>query len=121
MSTSQKNYRNRLLATGLTAIIAAVGSTACCITPLIYLLFGISSTWLVGLNEYEWLRIPLLVLSLGAFGYGFWLLVFSKKIICTKYFSRTTLIVLYWLVFLLILFFLTYPTVLPWILESGIF
>lgn len=121
MSISPKNYRNRLMTAALAALAAAVGSTVCCIAPLVYLLFGVSSTWLIGLNEYEWLRLPLLVISLGAFGYGFWLLVFSKKIICTQYLSRRTLLILYWLVFVLVLFFLTYPTVLPWILESGLF
>jgi len=60
----------------------------------------------------------MLILSLGAFGYGFWLLVFSKKIICTRYFSHRTLIVLYWLMFAIILFFLFYPIFLPWVLEQ---
>lgn len=121
MSTSPKNYRNRLITAGLTAITAAVGSTVCCIAPLLYLLFGVSSTWLIGLNEYDWLRIPLLVISLAAFAYGFWLLVFSKKVICTQYLSRNTLLTLYWLVFIVMVFFLTYPTILPYILESGLF
>ena len=49
--------------------------------------------------------------------YGFWLLMFSKKIICSKYISRKKLIVLYWIVFIVMLFFLTYPTILPWVLE----
>lgn len=101
----------------LTAVTAAVGSTMCCIAPLIYLLFGFSSPWLVSLSEYEYLRVPLLVVSLGAFGYGFWLLMFSKKIICTKYLSHRSLVVLYWLAFAVIVFFLAYPTVLPWLLE----
>jgi len=101
-----------------TALSAAVASTLCCIAPLIYLLFGVSSTWLIELNQFDFLRIPMLVLSLAAFSYGFWLLVFSKKIICTRYLSRRTLLVLYWLVFGIILFFLFYPTFLPWILEQ---
>lgn len=117
MSLSQKSSNKRFIISCITAVIAAVSSTLCCIAPLIYLLFGVSSTWLIELNELEFLRIPMLMLSLGAFGYGFWLLVFSKKIICTKYLSRKMLLGLYWIMFLIILFFLFYPTVLPWFLE----
>lgn len=118
MNLSLKKSNNRFIATCVTAVVAAVTSSLCCIAPLIYLLFGVSSTWLIELNQFDFLRIPMLVLSLAAFSYGFWLLVFSKKIICTRYLSRRTLIVLYWLVFAVILFFLFYPTFLPWILEQ---
>ena len=78
---------------------------------------AVASTWLIGLGEYDYLRIPMLIVSLCAFAYGFWLLMFSKKIICSKYISRKKLIVLYWIVFIVMLFFLTYPTILPWIFE----
>lgn len=100
-----------------TAVSAAVVSTLCCIAPLIYLTFGVSSSWLVSLNELAFLQIPMLIISLGAFGYGFWLLNFSNKIICTRYFSRRTLQILYWLMAIVMLFFLTYPYVLPYLLE----
>ncbi|MFZ7223146.1 mercuric transporter MerT family protein [Avibacterium avium] len=100
-----------------TAVSAAVASTLCCIAPLLYLLFGISSTWLVSLNQLAFLQIPMLVISLIAFGYGFWLLNFSGKIICSQYLSRRTLQILYWLMALIILFFLTYPYVLPYVLD----
>ena len=118
MNLSLKKSNNRFIATCVTAVVAAVTSSLCCIAPLIYLLFGVSSTWLIELNQFDFLRIPMLVLSLAAFSYGFWLLVFSKKIICTRYLSRRALLVLSWLVFGIILFFLFYPTFLPWILEQ---
>ncbi|MDH2998854.1 hypothetical protein A1D22_03155 [Pasteurellaceae bacterium LFhippo2] len=117
MNTSQKNYNNKFIATIVAALVAAISSTLCCIAPLIYLLFGVSSTWLIGLGELEFLQIPMLILSLVAFGYGFWLLMFSNKIICSKYISRRNLIILYWIVFVVILFFLCYPYVLPYFLE----
>lgn len=79
MNLSLKKSNNRFIATCVTAVVAAVTSSLCCIAPLIYLLFGVSSTWLIELNQFDFLRIPMLILSLGAFGYGFWLLVFSKK------------------------------------------
>lgn len=103
----------------MAALTSAVASTLCCIAPLVYLVFGISSPFLMELNQLAFLQIPMLIVSLVLFGYGFWLLVFSNKIICSKYVSHRTLVVLYCLVFVVILFFLSYPIVLPWLLESG--
>ncbi|ABR74109.1 hypothetical protein CBG46_01585 [Actinobacillus succinogenes] len=117
MNSPQKSSNRTFWAICATAVSAAVASTLCCIAPLIYLVFGISSGWLVSLNELAFLQIPMLMISLGAFGYGFWLLNFSNKIICTKYLSRRTLQILYWIMAIVILFFLTYPYVLPYILE----
>ncbi|HED4470293.1 TPA: MerT [Pasteurella multocida] len=117
MNSKHNNASKSLIASGVTAVIAAVTSTLCCIAPLIYLMFGVSSTWLVSLNELDYLRIPMLILSLAAFSYGFWLLTFSKKVICTAYISRKSLIVLYSIVFAIMLFFLVYPNILPYFLE----
>ncbi|MDH2926284.1 hypothetical protein FW755_03805 [Lonepinella koalarum] len=117
MNLSQKNYNPSFFTACVTAVVAAVTSSLCCIAPLIYLLFGVSSSWLIELNQLDYLRIPMLMLSLAAFGYGFWLLVFSKNIICTKYLSRKTLLWCYWILFVLIIFLLSYPTLLPFILE----
>ncbi|OOF36933.1 mercuric transporter MerT family protein [Rodentibacter heidelbergensis] len=117
MTMSLKNANNSFWVAIATALSATVASTLCCIAPLIYLVFGVSSTWLIGLGEYDYLRVPMILVSLCAFAYGFWLLMFSNKIICTKYISRRKLILLYWIVFIVMLFFLTYPTILPWILE----
>lgn len=117
MNSSQKSANAKFWAMCTTALAAAVASTLCCIGPLIYLAFGVSSAWLVQLSEYSYLQVPMLVISLGAFGYGFWLLNFSDKIICSKYLSRRTLRILYWIMAPVILFFLSYPYVLPYILE----
>lgn len=106
MTTSLKNSNKSFWVAIATALSAAVASTLCCIAPLIYLVFGVSSTWLIGLGEYDYLRIPMLIVSLCAFAYGFWLLMFSKKIICSKYISRKKLVVLYWIVFIVMIFFL---------------
>ncbi len=117
MNLSPQNSNKTFWAICTTTVSAAVASTLCCIAPLVYLVFGISSSWLVNLNELAFLQIPMLILSLVAFGYGFWLLNFSGKIICSKYLSRRTLQILYWLIAGVILFFLSYPYVLPIILE----
>ncbi|QIM67769.1 hypothetical protein A4G16_10565 [Mannheimia granulomatis] len=117
MNLSQKSYNNKFITMCVTAVVTAVSSTLCCIAPLIYLLFGVSAPWLMELNQLAFLQIPMLILSLVTFSYGFWLLNFSNKIICTKYLSRRTLVILYWLVFLVVMFFLTYPYILPYMLE----
>lgn len=116
MSTSPKSS-NSLLATLMAALSAAIASSLCCIAPLIYLMFGVSSPFLMQLSELAWLQLPMTLLSIGLFGYGFWRLFFSNNIICTQYLSRRSLMVLYLLVFVVMLFFLLYPTVLPVILE----
>ena len=42
MNLLLKNYNNKFIASCITAVVAAVTSTLCCIAPLIYLMFGIS-------------------------------------------------------------------------------
>jgi len=84
MTTSLKSSNKSFWVAIATALSAAVASTLCCIAPLIYLVFGVSSTWLIGLGEYDYLRIPMLIVSLCAFAYGFWLVLFFKKIIFPK-------------------------------------
>lgn len=117
MNSSQKNSNRTFWVICATAVTTAAASTLCCIAPLIYLVFGISSSWLASLNGLAFLQIPMLIISLGTFGYGFWLLNFSDKIICTRYLSRRTLRILYWIMLPVILFLLSYPYVLPYILE----
>ena len=58
MTTSLKSSNKSFWVAIATALSAAVASTLCCIAPLIYLVFGVSSTWLIGLGEYDYLRIP---------------------------------------------------------------
>ena len=56
MTTSLKSSNKSFWVAIATALSAAVASTLCCIAPLIYLVFGVSSTWLIGLGEYDYLR-----------------------------------------------------------------
>lgn len=117
MSLSPKSAHNRFWLACATAVSAAVASTLCCIAPLVYLVFGVSSSWLVALGKWQFLQLPMLLASLAALGYGFWLVAFSGRILCTRYFSRRTLAVLYGVMLLVTLFFLLYPYVLPWVLP----
>ncbi|KFZ37491.1 membrane protein [Shewanella mangrovi] len=99
------------------AIVAAVASSLCCIGPLVYLVFGVSAASLSGLEQYTWLHYPMLLLSSALIIMGFWRLYFSKRPICTGRFSRTKMLVAYWITVPIVLAFQLYPYVLPWLLE----
>ncbi|MDH2924595.1 mercuric ion transport protein [Nicoletella semolina] len=89
MNSVQKQSNKSFFVAMFTLVAEALGSTACCIAPLIYLLFGFSSPWLVSL-------------SMNIYKYH-----------CYQYISRQTLKILYMITFVVILFFLSYPIVLP--------
>lgn len=124
MTTSQPSSANvqpstrGFVATVATAIIAAVASSLCCIGPLLYLVFGISAASLSGVEQLTWLHYPMLLLSVGLIALGFWRLYFSRRPLCSGTFSRTKMLILYWLAVPLVLAFQLYPYVLPWILEQ---
>ncbi|MEX3019521.1 mercuric transporter MerT family protein [Kluyvera sp. STS39-E] len=101
----------------LAAIIAAGASTLCCIGPLLYLLFGISAAGLVGIPGASWLQIPMVLVAVGLMARGFWRLYLSPKPVCISVVSRRVLVWLYWIAVPLVLVLITYPYVLPWILE----
>lgn len=101
----------------LAAIIAAGASTLCCIGPLLYLLFGISAAGLVGIPGASWLQIPMVLVAVGLMARGFWRLYLSPKPVCISVVSRWVLVWLYWIAVPLVLVLITYPYVLPWILE----
>ncbi len=117
MITAQASSSKRLFATMLSAIVAAMASSLCCIGPLIYLLFGVSAAGLSGVKQLGWLQYPMLVLSSGLLISGFWRLYLVKRPVCTGRFSLTKMRVLYWLSLPLVLAFQLYPYLLPWILE----
>ncbi|WP_132690404.1 hypothetical protein [Volucribacter psittacicida] len=119
MNLLPKSSISKLFLATFTALMSAIGASLCCIAPLIYLLFGISSAWLVSLHQLSFLQYPLLIISLLTFAYGGWLLFFSHKILCTKYISRLGLQIGYLVVFILLLFLLSYPYILPWLLGGS--
>ncbi|MFQ6372592.1 mercuric transporter MerT family protein [Shewanella sp. YIC-542] len=102
----------------LTAVVAAVASSLCCIGPLLYLLFGVSAASLSGLAQLGWLHYPMLLLSIGLIALGFWRLYFSRRPLCSGRFNRTRMLILYWLAVPIVLAFQLYPYVLPWLLEK---
>ncbi|NUU68324.1 hypothetical protein HQN64_19755 [Enterobacteriaceae bacterium BIT-l23] len=118
MTMSASNGVKSGLVTLLAALVAAGASTLCCIGPLLYLLFGISAAGLIGIPALDWLQIPMIILSVGLMARGFWRLYLSPKPICVNVVSRRVLEWLYWLSVPLVLLLITYPWVLPWILET---
>lgn len=106
------------LLTLLAALAAAAASTLCCVGPLLYLLFGISAAGLIGIPAFDWLQIPMVALSVGLMIRGFWRLYLSPRPICVNVVSRRTLVWLYWISVPLVLALITYPYVLPWLLEG---
>ena len=118
MTMSASNSIKSGLVTVLAAVIAAGASTLCCVGPLLYLVFGISAAGLIGVPAFDWLHIPMIILSVGLMARGFWRLYLSPKPICVNLVSRRVLVWLYWLSVPLILALLTYPWVLPWFLGS---
>lgn len=117
MTTAQPSNAKGLIATMVAAIAAAVASSLCCIGPLIYLVFGVSAASVAGLAQYEWLQLPMLVLSSALIILGFWRLYFSKRPFCTGRFSRGKMLLLYWICVPIVIAFQIYPYVLPWLME----
>lgn len=111
-STSSKGVLGFLAAAATTA----VASSLCCIAPLIYLVFGVSAASLSGLSKLTWLQWPMLILSIGFMITITYRLFFSQKPICSMI-QRKYLIILYFMFLPFVIFMLTYPFVLPWLLE----
>lgn len=114
---SQPNSAKSAGVTLLTAAATAVTAGLCCIGPLLYLLFGISAAGFAGLEKLEFLRIPMIVMSLGFIVRGGWRLWFSKRPWCTGRLTLGQMRVLYCLALLVILLVLFYPTVVAWFYE----
>ncbi|WP_447510522.1 mercuric transporter MerT family protein [Citrobacter gillenii] len=114
---SQQNNAKGAGLTLLTAAAAAVTAGLCCVGPLLYLLFGISAAGFAVFIQAEFLRIPLMVLTLGLLLRVFWRLYFSKRLWCTGRLTLTQMRVLYWFAVALILPVLFYPTLVAWFYE----
>ena len=106
-----------IIAAMTAAIGAALVSSLCCVGPFIYLVFGVSAAGLSGLEHLAWLQWPMIALSMGLIGYGFWRLYFSAKPLCTGRFSRRQLTWLYWILSPVVLALLFYPFFIPWLME----
>ncbi|TQI80879.1 mercuric ion transport protein [Serratia fonticola] len=117
MTTSLSNSVKESVVTLVAALLAAAASTLCCLGPLLYLVFGISAAGLTGISAFSWLQWPMTALAIGLMVRGFWRLYLSPRPVCVNVVSRRTLLWLYWLSVPLVVVMITYPYVLPWLLE----
>ncbi len=99
------------------AFLSALAAGLCCAAPLVYLLFGVSAAALSGLNGLAWLQMPMGLLALACLGVVFFRLYVSKRPLCAGRVSRPWLVIGFWLVALWVLALLSYPFILPWLLE----
>ena len=99
------------------ALLSAVAAGLCCVAPLIYLVFGVSAAAFSGLSKLGWLQVPMAVLALACLGVVFFRLYLSKRPLCVGFTSRIRLQIYFWLVTVLVLAVLSYPFVLPWLLD----
>ncbi|HEB0853636.1 MULTISPECIES: mercuric transporter MerT family protein [Citrobacter] len=114
---SQQNNAKGAGLTLLTAAVAAVTAGLCCVGPLLYLLFGISAASFTVFARFEFLRLPLILLTLGLLLRLFWRLYFSKRLWCTGWLTLKQTRILYWCALIVILPVLFYPTLVAWFYE----
>lgn len=99
------------------ALLASLAAGLCCAAPLLYLVFGISAAALSGLNGLSWLQAPMAAVALLCLGAAFFRLYISKRPLCAQQNSRRRLHIYFWATALLALVLLSYPFVLPWLLD----
>ena len=99
------------------ALAASVAAGLCCVAPLLYLVFGISAAALSGLSGLSWLQAPMAAVALLCLGTVFYRLYISKRPLCTQRGTRTRLLIYFWIISLVTVAVLSYPFVLPWLLD----
>lgn len=98
------------------ALFSAFASTLCCLPPLLFLFFGISSGFLSYFTTMEYLRIPMALISI------IFLLYFLKKQYekiscqCTKQ-EKIKKSIFPILLFFIMIFLLFYPELIPLFME----
>ncbi|MDD3343261.1 MAG: mercuric transporter MerT family protein [Sulfurospirillaceae bacterium] len=93
----------------ITALISALFATACCLPPLLFLLFGISFGFLGFLESLTPFRIPLSLLSLGILYLSY--RAYTKQCLTCELTKRKQNRMIYAVVFVIIIGLLIYPEV----------
>lgn len=100
----------------LGAVLSAFLSTLCCLPALLFIFFGFSSGVMTYFTSLEYLRIPMIVLTVILFILGIRQL--NKKILCAKDKNvkiKQYFIAIFIFVFLILLLF--YPEIIPMFME----
>jgi mercuric ion transport protein len=100
----------------ISAVFAALFSTLCCLPAFVFIFFGINSSLLAFFTTFEYLRIPMAILSIGLFLLG--IIQFKRNLFCIcdkKSLIKTyaIFIIIFWILSLLLL----YPEILPLFME----
>ncbi len=100
----------------LSAVFTALLSTLCCLPAFLFIFFGISGGILTYFTTLEYIRIPMAVLTVILFIYGIKKLNKKIKCECTRgeKLKNYSFIILS---FLLVLFILLYPEIIPMFME----
>lgn len=107
-----------VLGAGFSALFLAVCSISCCVAPLIFVLFGVSFSFLSFLETLNPFRYLFAALSLGFIAYGYWKIYLSKRPFCTGgALSQRTAKLLFWGLAALAMFVLAYPAIDGFIFE----
>ncbi len=107
-----------VLGAGFGALFLAVCSISCCVAPLIFVLFGVSFSFLSFLETLNPFRYLFAALSLGFIAYGYWKIYLSKRPFCSGgALSQRTAQMLFWAFAALALLFLAYPAIDGFIFE----
>ena len=98
------------------AVFTALLSTLCCLPALLFLFFGMSTGVLAYFTTLEYTRIPLAILTIALFIYGF--KRYRARISC-KCDSKTLLnsYLIFCFIFLVLVGLLFYPELIPLFME----
>lgn len=98
------------------AVLTALLSTLCCLPAFLFLFFGVSSGALTYLTQFEFLRIPMALLTVAFFIVSF--IKQNKEIRCEcSRDKKIKYIIMYALIYCILLFLLTYPEIIPFFME----
>lgn len=108
--------RNALNIPIIGAVLTALLSTLCCLPAFLFLFFGVSSGALTYLTQLEFLRIPLALLTVVFFIAS--IVKHNKEIQCEcNKNKKIKLTLLYAVIYSILLFLLTYPEMIPFLME----
>jgi mercuric ion transport protein len=82
LATKENGGKTGLFAAG--GIIGAIGASACCLLPLVLIIFGVSGAWMANLRALEAYQPYFITLAIGALGYGFYQVYWKSKQACAE-------------------------------------
>ena len=100
------------------ALLCCVVSSLCCVVPFVFVLLGVSGTWLSNLTALEPYRWIFVLLTLGFLGAGFWRLYRPASMcppgeVCAAPAVRRRQRIVFWLMAVPMLALLAFPWAAP--------